>query len=376
MNYRVPFVDPRKHYQTYKTEIDAAIFGCLGRGDLIDRQDLRNFENHFAAFVGTKYAVGVNSGYHALEFSLRAAGVGPGDEIITVAHTFVATVSAIVNAGATPVLVDVGTDFNMSPESLEAAITPRTRAVIPVSLNGRVCNMDAIPEVAERHDLLIIEDSAQALGAEYHGQRSGSFGIAGCFSFYPFKTLGGIGDGGAVTTNDAEIAQATRRMRYNGEDRTTGEYHFHGATALLDNVNASVLDSKLKYAEKWIAHRREIAALYCDGLRNISELQLPHFNESNQRDVFQNYVIRAEHRDALRQHMINDGVETLIHWQKPVWRHAALGLADPGLPNTEKLCGEVLSLPMSAETTEQHVEIAVDSIRGFYARTHARVART
>jgi len=193
---------------------------------------------------------------------------------------------------------------------------------------------------------------------------------------YPFKTLGGIGDGGAVTTNDAEIAQAIRRMRYNGEDRATGEYHFHGATALLDNVIAAVLNAKLPHVEEWIAHRRKIASLYREGLCGIPPLPLPHFDESNQRDVFQNYVIRAEYRDDLRQHLASDGIETLVHWPKPVWRHAALRLSDPGLPNTEKLCREVLSLPMSAETTEQHVEIVVESIRNFYAHdhTHARAA--
>lgn len=375
MAYRVPFVDPRKHYQTYKAEIDAAILDCLARGDLIDREDLRNFENSFAAFVGTKYAIGVNSGYHALEFSLRAAGIRPGDEVITVAHTFVATISALVNAAAKPVLVDVAADFNISPESLDSAITPRTRAIIPVSLNGRVCEMDAILNIAARHNVLVIEDSAQALGAEYRGQRAGSFGIAGCFSFYPFKMLGGIGDGGAVTTNNAEIAQAIRRMRYNGEDRATGEYHFHGATALLDNVNAAVLDAKLKHVEKWIAHRRKIAALYRGGLCDISELRLPHFDESNRRDVFQNYVIRTKYRDALRQHLASDGIETLVHWPKPVWRHAALRLDDPHLPNAENLCREVLSLPMSAEMTEQQVQMVVESIRSFYVHAHARAAR-
>ncbi|HEU5411222.1 MAG TPA: DegT/DnrJ/EryC1/StrS family aminotransferase [Candidatus Acidoferrales bacterium] len=375
MAYRVPFVDPRKHYQTYKAEIDAAILDCLARGDLIDREDLRNFENSFAAFVGTKYAIGVNSGYHALEFSLRAAGIRPGDEVITVAHTFVATISALVNAAAKPVLVDVAADFNISPESLDSAITPRTRAIIPVSLNGRVCEMDAILNIAARHNVLVIEDSAQALGAEYRGQRAGSFGITGCFSFYPFKMLGGIGDGGAVTTNNAEIAQAIRRMRYNGEDRATGEYHFHGATALLDNVNAAVLDAKLKHVEKWIAHRRKIAALYRGGLCDISELRLPHFDESNRRDVFQNYVIRTKYRDALRQHLASDGIETLVHWPKPVWRHAALRLDDPHLPNAENLCREVLSLPMSAEMTEQQVQMVVESIRSFYVHAHARAAR-
>lgn len=372
MNYRVPFVEPGKHYHTYKSEIDAAILDCLARGDLIDREDLRNFEDSFARFVGTKYAVGVNSGYHALEFSLRAAGIRSGDEVITVAHTFVATISAIVNTGARPVFVDVGADFNMSPESLEAAITPRTRAIIPVSLNGRVCDMSSILEIAARHNLLVIEDSAQALGAEYRGQQAGTFGITGCFSFYPFKMLGGIGDGGAVTTNNAEIAQAIRRIRYNGEDRATGEYHFHGATALLDNVNASVLDAKLKHVKSWIAHRRKIAVLYCEGLCGVSELRLPHFDESNQLDVFQNYVIRTKYRDALRQHVASDRIETLVHWPKPVWHHAALHLGNPCLPNTETLCREVLSLPMSAETTEQQVEMVVESICSFYVHAHAR----
>lgn len=375
MAYRVPFVDPKKHYQTYKAEIDAAIFGCLSRGDLIDRQDLRDFENRFAAFVGTKYAVGVNSGYHALEFSLRAAGIRPGDEVITVAHTFVATVSAIVNSGAKPVLVDVASDFNMSPQAFEAAITPRTRAVIPVSLNGRVCDMDAILNTAARHNLMVIEDSAQALGAEYRVRRAGSLGLTGCFSFYPFKILGGIGDGGAVTTNDAQIARSIRRMRYNGEDRETGEYHFHGVTALLDNLDAAVLNAKLPHLEGWIAHRRRIASMYREGLVDITQIRLPHFDESNQRDVFQNYVIRAQNRDALKEHLKSEGVETLVHWPKSLWRHSALGLADPGLPVTESLCREALSLPMSAETTGEHVSIVVTSIRRFYSSAHARIAR-
>lgn len=375
MSYRVPFVNAKAHYLRLKPEIDAAIIGCLSRGDLIDRADLRTFEGHFAAFVGARYAVGVNSGYHALHFSLQAAGVKAGDEVITSGHTFVATVSAIVNVGAIPVLVDVGDDYNLAPEAIEAAVTSKTKAILTVSLNGRVCNVEKIMEIARKHNLVVIEDSAQVLGAEYGGKRAGSFGHAGCFSFFPFKILGGIGDGGAVTTNDPEIARAVKLLRYNGEDRATSEYHFHGQTALLDNVNAAVLDVKLKYMEGWIEHRRRIADLYRRSLSEVAEIRLPHFDESTQRDVFQNYVIRATERDRLKQHLEANGIETLLHWPRPMWSYAGLNLTDPHLPGTEALCREVLSLPMSAETTEEHVEIVSESIRSFYCPARVRVAR-
>ena len=260
MAYRVPFVDPRTHYARLKAEIDAAITDCLSKGDLIYRQQLREFEEHLASFVGVKYAVGVNSGYHALHFSLLAAGVGPGDEVITVAHTFVATVSAIVHCGAKPVLVDVGEDYNMDLDQAEHAITPRTKAILPVHLNGRLCGMDRLMQLAANHDLAVIEDAAQALGATFSGQKAGSFGLAGCFSFYPFKVLGGFGDGGAITTNAHHVARMASLLRYNGEDRETGEYHYHGYTALLDNVQAAVLDVKLRHLPLWLENRRYIAS--------------------------------------------------------------------------------------------------------------------
>lgn len=236
----------------------------------------------------------------------------------------------------------------------------------------RILEGKAADPVLQPKDILFVPNSA-GKSAFYRGAEA-ALSITGGLIVYPFKTLGGIGDGGAVTTNDPEIAQAIRRMRYNGEDRTTGEYHFHGATALLDNVNAAVLKAKLAHVENWIAHRRRTASLYREGLCGIPQLHLPHFDESNQCDVFQNYVIRAVDRDAVRQHLASDGVETLIHWPKPVWRHAALGLADPCLPNTEKLCHEVLSLPINAETTARQVEIVIESIRSFYAQkqAHAR----
>lgn len=374
MSYRVPFIDPREHYRRMKSEIDFAITDTLSKGDLVLRQQLRDFERHLAEFVGVRYAVGVNSCYHALYFSLLAAGVGAGDEVITVGHTFVATVSAIVHTGATPVLVDVRDDYNMDPHKFEAAVSPRTKAVIPVHLNGRVCDMDAIMAVARKHKLAVIEDAAQALGANFRGKKAGSFGLAGCFSFYPFKSLGGLGDGGAVTTDDPEIARFATLMRFNGEDRQTGEFHYHGCTALLDNVQAAVLDVKLRHLPDWIEHRRQTASLYRTQLGGIEGLRLPHFPGDQYFDSYQNYVIRTEHRDQLRQHLQEQGVETLIHWPKPMWEHRDLALENPHLAETESICKQVISLPMSAETTLAQVEITAGCIHDFFASRPVSVA--
>lgn len=367
MSYRVPFVDAREHYRRYRAEYEEVITGTLANGDLIMRQQLRDFESHLASYVGAASAVGLNSGYHALHLSMLGAGIGPGDEVITVAHTFVATISAIVHCGATPVLVEVGDDYNMDVAAFEAAITPKTRAVIPVHLNGRLCDMGSIMAIARKHSLVVIEDAAQSLGASFDGRIAGSFGDAGCFSFYPFKILGCFGDGGAVTTSDPKIARAVALLRYNGEDRETGEYHYHGYTALLDNVQAAVLDVKLRRLNDWIEHRRCIAAMYGKELRGVGDLRLPHYDDPRRRDVYQNYVIRTGRRDALRAHLREQGVETLVHWPKPVWEHEALGLGRQDLPNTAAICREVISLPMSAETTDQHVEQTVAAIRAFFA---------
>jgi len=368
VEYTVPFINPRKHYQRHKSEIDDAITQCLTNGDLVLRQQLRDFERNFADFVGTKYAVGVNSCYHALHFSLLAAGIGPGDEVITVAHTFVATVSAIVHCGAKPVLVDVSPDYNMDVDSLERAITPRTKAIIPVHLNGRVCEMDRLMTIAENYRLVVIEDTAQALGAGFNDTKAGAFGLAGCFSFYPFKALGALGDGGAVTTNDPAVARIVTLLRFNGEDRETGDFHYHGYTALLDNVQAAVLSAKLRHLPDWIAHRRSVANRYDEKLAGVGDLMLPRFSEKKHFDSFQNYVIRTRSRDALRAYLRESGVETLVHWPKPMWQHEGLNLEDPMVPNTEAICREVISLPLSAETELEEVDYTTDCIRRFFSR--------
>src|SRR3990170_3209909 len=222
MAYEIPFVNPAKNYQLIKEEIDAAYFEVMSKGDLIDRGHLKSFEENLAKFAGTKYAVGLNSGYDPLHMSLRAAGIGAGDEVIVPSHTFVATCSAVVNVNATPVLVDVARDFNIDVDKIEAAITPKTRAIITVHLSGYMGDMPRIMKIAEKHDLAVVEDACQSLGSSIDGRMAGSFGLTGCWSFYPFKILGGYGDGRAITTDDPDVALFARRMRYNGEDRQTG----------------------------------------------------------------------------------------------------------------------------------------------------------
>ncbi|MBI2524614.1 MAG: DegT/DnrJ/EryC1/StrS family aminotransferase [Candidatus Rokubacteria bacterium] len=368
MAYRVRFVEPDRHYRRLKKEVDAAMGSVLAKGDLVLRSQLRDFEEQLAAFVGTRYAVGLNSGFHALHLSLLAAGVGPGDEVVTVAHTFVATISAIVLVGATPVLIDVGPDYNMDMDGLERAITKRTKAVIPVHLNGRVCDMARLMAVAEQHGLVVIEDAAQAIGATFKGTRAGSFGLAGCFSFYPFKVLGAAGDAGAITTNDPEVARTVRLLRYNGEDRETGEYHYHGFTCLLDNMQAAILDVKLRHLSTWLERRRHVAEMYREGLSGLPGLQLPHFDGAEYADIYQNYVVRTPRRDELAAHLKDQGIETLIHWRKPVWEHPGLGLGAHDLPETARICREVISLPMNAEIRDADVRCVARTVRAFFSR--------
>jgi dTDP-4-amino-4,6-dideoxygalactose transaminase len=366
--YRVRFVNPQEHYRRLKPEIDHALVDTLERGDLVLRQQLKDFETNLASFVGVKHAVGLNSGYHALHFALLASHIGPGDEVITAGHTFLATVSAIVHTGATPVLAEVMEDFNLDLDDVERKITERTKVLLPVHLNGRICEMERLLALAARYNLKVVEDAAQGLGATYDGKMAGSFGFAGCFSFYPFKALGALGDGGALTTDDPDVAMMARRLRYNGEDRDTGEYHYHGYTALLDNIHAAVLDVKLRHFPNWLEHRREIATRYRAGLEGVGDLRLPHFDETRHRDSFQNYVVRTESRNELRAYLRERGVETLVHWARPMWRHTALELPDPRLEFVERICREVISLPMSAETTQQDVDITVEVMREFFAK--------
>lgn len=369
MNYKVGFVDFPLHYHRLKSEIDAAIKEVLAGGDFILRRQLKEFEGNIASFIGVDYAVGVNSGTDALHLSLLAAGIRPGDEVITVAHTFVASVAVIVHCGATPVLVDVGEDFNMDMEKIESAITPKTKAIMPVHLNGRLCDMERLMSVAHKHHLLVIEDAAQALGATFDGQKAGSFGLTGCFSFYPAKILGGVGDGGMVVTNNSEIAEKIRLLRDHGQQRATGEILYYGFNSRLDNLQAAILDVKLRHLPDWIERRRELAGIYETGLCGLPQIKTPPPPQGGRYfDVFTNYVVQTEKRDELVAYLRECGIEILVSWPKPMHHHKALGLGHFHLPETEKISREVLSLPLYPELSKDKVEFVIESIRGFYIR--------
>lgn len=384
-----------------KRELDAAYFEVISKGDLIDRSQLKHFEENLAAFVGTKYAVGLNSGYDALHLSLRAAGIGPGDEVIVPAHTFVASASAIVNVGAKPVLVDVGKDFNIDCDKVEELLEFETRnsklkikAIMPVHLNGYMADMSRVMEIVKKYNLIVVEDTCQSLGASMVNQESrvrsqksevgiqdsgdsrkkaGAWGLTGCWSFYPFKILGGYGDGGAITTNDPNVAIFATRMRYNGEDRITGEYHGHGYTCLLDNLQAAFLDVKLRHLPRWIKRRREIAERYRAGLSDLPDLTLPHYSDPRRDHVYQNYVVRSKQGDAFSDHLQNNGVEVLIQFRKPYYKHEALKLEDRGFPETEALSKEVCSLPMNVEMTDEELEYVIETVRSFFKKVVCRV---
>jgi len=353
-------------YAALKPELDQAYFDVMSRGQLIDREHLHQFEEHLATFVGARYAVGLNSGYDALHLSLKAAHVGPGSEVIVPAHTFVATCSAVVNAGATPVLVDVCDDFNIDVERIEAAITPRTRAIIPVHLSGWMADMPRVMDVATRHGLIVIEDACQSLGSRIGATHAGAWGLTGCWSFYPFKILGGYGDGGAITTNDPCVATYVRRMRYNGEDRSTGEYHGHGFTCLLDNLQAALLNVKLRHLPAWISRRQAIAVRYKAALADLPNLRLPHYDRTDSTHVYQNYTVRAREGERFSTHLRSHGIEVLTQFRKPYYRHAALGLSDHGYPVTEAISREVTSLPLSPELVDEEIDYVIDRVREFY----------
>ena len=370
MSYKVPFVDYPAQYHSMEGEIDAAIKEILSRGDFILREDLRHFESNIASFLGVKYAIGLNSGTDALHLSLLAAGIAPGDEVVTVAHTFLATVGAIVNCGARPALVDVAEDYNMDIDQVEQAISPRTRAIIPVHLNGRLCDMGKLMEITHKHNLPVIEDAAQALGASFNNQKAGSFGLTGCFSFYPAKILGTAGDGGLVATNDEEIAKKIRALRDTGRVMGQDEVICYGFNSRLDNLHAAMLNVKLKHLPRWIERRRQIARLYHQGLSDLPQVKLPPPPQDDGPffDVYQNYVIRSQERDKLATHLRENGVEIIISWPIPMHNQKALGLGHFHLSETERISQEVTSLPLYPELSDDKVEYVIESVHKFYGK--------
>jgi dTDP-4-amino-4,6-dideoxygalactose transaminase len=364
---QVPFFNYPHVFLANEQDLTEAITSVARRGAFILQQELADFERHLAEYTGAKHALGVANGTDALLIALRAAGVGAGDEVIFCTHTYVATAAAIHSAGATPVPVNCGPDHMLDPAAAEAAVTSHTRAIMPTQLNGRTCDMDAIQAIADRHNLLIIEDAAQALGSKFNGKCAGTFGAAGTISFYPAKTLGSFGDAGAILTNDDALFDKMFQMRDHGRNQD-GEVVSWGLNSRLDNIQAAILEIKLRDYEADVCRRREIAWLYDRQLSAVEGLKLPPPPDSDAHhfDVFQNYEIEAEGRDQLKSHLAARGVGTLVQWGgKVVHQFEGLGLA-AHLPDTEQMISKSLLLPMNTSLSNDDVTYVCDQVTGFY----------
>lgn len=365
---QVPFFNYPHVFSARQQEISDVIQDVSQRGAFILQRELEQFEQSLASYAGAKYALGVANGTDALMIALRCAEIGNHDEVIFCTHTYVATAASIHFVGATPVPVDCGPDHMLSPEAVEAAITPRTRAIMPTQLNGRTCDMDAIRDIADRHGLLIIEDAAQALGSRFENRCAGTFGLAGTISFYPAKTLGSLGDAGAILTNDSDLYEGMFRFRDHGRNRD-GVVVGWGLNSRLDNLQAAVLDLKLKYYDEDVARRREIASVYQARLGDLPTLDLPPAPDADPRhfDVYQNYEIEAEQRDDLQQFLRDRGIGTLVQWGgKVVHQLEGLGFSQ-SLPRTEAVIARSLMLPMNPSLCDEDVECVCDAVREFYA---------
>ena len=353
----IPYADLRSQYRSIKPEIDAAVLRVLDTSQFILGEEVAEFEREFAAYCEAGEAIGVNSGTSALHLALLAAGVGPGDEVITVPFTFVATVAAIVYAGATPVFVDIEpATYNMSPAEIERAITPRTKAIMPVHLYGHPADMDPILDVARRRNVMVIEDAAQAHGAAYKGRRCGSMGTMAAFSFYPGKNLGAYGEGGAVVTSDPDLATKIRVMRSWGEERRY-EHTVKGFNYRMDGIQGAILRVKLRHLEAWTEARRARAGDYA---RAFAGTGIPIPIEQPQcRHVYHVYAVRLSNRDATRAALQDAGIQTGVHYPIPVHlqpAHADLGYARGDFPASEHAAAQVLSLPLFPEMTPGQVQ--------------------
>lgn len=372
---RIPFLDLQAHHAPLRAELEAAISEVLDCGAFAGGPFVTRFEEDFASFCSTPFAVGVGNGTDALWFSLLALGVGPGDEVITVPSTFMATAEAISFCGATPVFVDIDeTTYTMDPAQLERALTPRTKAIVPVHLFGQMADMDPILEFGRTHGLPIVEDACQAHGAEYKGRKAGSLGIAGCFSFYPGKNLGALGEAGAIVTTDAALAQRIRTLRDHGQSK---KYHHSviGWNGRMDGIQAAVLRVKLKHLAQWNAQRRAHAKRYYELLTGIPGLSLPREAEYAQH-VYHVFAVLTARRDEVLAELGQRGVQCGIHYPIPVhlqeaYQHLRLG---PGsFPVAERTSAELLSLPMFPELTEEQIGYVVSSLRQTVQTSSAHV---
>ena len=371
----IPLLDLKAQYQTIKSELDAAVIRVLENAQFILGPEVAAFEKEFAGYCGGAEAVGVNSGTSALHLALLAGGIGPGDEVITSPFTFIASAATIVYTGARPVFVDIDpASFNIDVSRIEAAITPRTKAIMPVHLFGQPADMDPIMEIARRHGLVVVEDAAQAHGAEYKGRRVGSIGDMGCFSFYPGKNLGACGEGGAVVTNNAAYAR-TIRMRRDWGCEQKYVHQLKGYNYRMEGMQGAILRVKLRHLEKWTEARRAHAARYGELLEDCGVR--PPEVMPYARHVYTVYTIRAADRDGLRADLRQREIHTGIHYPLPVHlqpAYADLGYARGAFPAAEQAAAEVLALPIYPEMTGAQLQEVTAAVRLAAARTHASPA--
>jgi dTDP-4-amino-4,6-dideoxygalactose transaminase len=361
---KIPFVDLKSLHREIKDDLREVFDRVLDNSTFVLGPEVQRFEQEFAAYCGTEHCVAVNTGTAAIHLALAALSIGPGDEVITVPHTFIATAEAITAVGAKPVFIDINpVSFTMDPSLLEAAITRKTRAIIPVDLYGQVADMDPILEIANRHGVPVIEDACQAHGAEYRGRKAGAFGVAGCFSFYPGKNLGACGEGGAVTTNDADLAQRICLWRDHGSSKRY-EHIFPGLNMRMEGIQGGILSVKLKYLDRWNDQRRQAAAAYDKALAD-TDIKVPTEMDYG-RHVYHLYVIQSENRDALRQQLSDAGIESGLHYPTPLHLQEAyrfLGYKQGDFPVTERVKSRILSLPMYPGIDPKAVERVTSELR-------------
>jgi dTDP-4-amino-4,6-dideoxygalactose transaminase len=364
----VPFFNYPHVYRQYKSLIKPKLLSILDKGSYILQKELKRFENNLAKFLNSKYAIGVADGTNAIILALRAAGMKKGDEAIISSHTYIATASAIHDCGGIPVVVDCKDDLMIDERKIEKAITKKTKFIIPTQLNGRVCKMDKILNIAKKNKLTVIEDGAQSIGAKFKRKNSTTFGLAGTISFYPAKILGCFGDGGAIITNNKKFAKKLLELRDHGRDKN-GKVVSWGTNSRLDNIQAMVLDIKLRYLRKDIARRRQIAKMYDDGLKDISALKLPpapNLNIENF-DVFQNYEILAEHRDSLRNYLSQKGIGTLVQWNgQPIHSIKGIKVKKSSYKYTDKIFKKIVMLPMNTSLKNNEIMFVIKKIKEFY----------
>ncbi len=362
----IPFVDLKAQYDSIKEEIDEAIQSVLNNTSFIMGEELIKFEEEFASFCNTKYAIGVANGSDALILALRACGIREGDEVITVPHTFIATTEAISNAGGKVVFVDIDPKtYTIDVSKIEEKITEKTKAIIPIHLYGQPADMLPIMRLAKKYNLKVIEDAAQAHGAEYKGKKVGSIGDVGCFSFYPGKNLGAYGDAGIVVTNNEGIAEKVKLLRNHGRITKKYEHDIEGYSSRLDNLQAAILRVKLRHLNKWNKSRRRNDKKYNELLSNVDGVITP-YEADYAKHVYHLYVIRTEERDKLREELKSKGIATGIHYPIPLHLQPAykyLGYKKGNFPVTEKASQEILSLPMFAELNDEQIEEIVELIK-------------